>query len=117
MKTKFFVMGRVNLAHEQLVLPLWSPFEGAVSFEHAYSSFAYDDEDQAKAEACEEDADLKAWVQSGDLADSEDVLVVKGTLQDDGTLEFEDGSSLTASTIYGHFGIDLPEFVFRAPGP
>ena len=115
MTTKFFVMSKVNLAHEQAILPLWSPIDGASSFEDAYASFAYDDEAQAKAEAREEEAELKASVESGELTDADDVLVVKGTLQDDGTLAFEDGSTLTASALYGHFGIELPEFAVTAP--
>jgi hypothetical protein len=115
MTAKYFVMSKVNLAHEQAILPMWSPFDGASSFEHAYSSFAYDDEGQAKAEAHEEEAELKASVESGALADADDVLVVKGTLQDDGTLEFEDGPLLTAEQIYNHFGIDLPPFHTAAP--
>ena len=115
MTTKFFVMSKVNLAHEQAILPLWSPFEGASSFEHAYSSFAYNDEAKAKAEAREEEAELKASVEAGELTDADEVIVIKGTLQEDGTLAFEDGSTLTASVLYGHFGIEMPQFAALAP--
>jgi len=115
MTTKFFVMSKVALAHEEVILPLWSPFDGASSFEHAYSSFSYDDESQAHQEAHEEEAELKASVESGQLTDADDILVMKGTLQDDGTLEFEDGTSLTAEQIYSHFGIGLPPLHSAAP--
>jgi hypothetical protein len=115
MATKFFVMSKVTLVHEEAILPLWSPFDGASSFEHAYSSFAYDDEAQANKEAREEETELKAAVKSGQLTDADDILVVKGNLQDDGTLEFEDGTALTVETIYSHFGIDLPPFYSAAP--
>lgn len=117
MTTKFFVMSKVELAHEQAILPLWSPFDGASSFEHAYASFAYDSEAQANAEALEEEAEIKASVESGQLADADDILVVRGTLQDDGTLVFEDGTLLTAEQIYSHFDIELPSFHSTAPHP
>ncbi|TLX16966.1 hypothetical protein [Rhizobium sp. MHM7A] len=117
MTTKFCVMSKVTFAHEVSILPLWSPFDGASSFEHAYSSFAFDDETQANAEAREEEAELKASVESGQLTDADDIMVMKAILQDDGTLEFEDGAVLTAEQIYSHFGIDLPPFYSIAKGP
>lgn len=114
MTQKFFVMSNVTLAHEQALLPLWSPFEGAASFEHAYSSFAYDDEAHAMTEAAHEEAELKESVKIGDLTDADDVLVKKGTLSEDGTIELEDGTVLTAQKIYGHYGLEIPSF---AVGP
>jgi hypothetical protein len=115
MTDKFFVMSEVNLAHEQAILPAWSPFEGAASFNDAYCSFAYDTEAQANEEARHEEAELKSSVESGDLSDADPIVVKKGTLSDDGTITLEDGTVLTAERLYGHFGIDLPAFGGSGP--
>jgi hypothetical protein len=59
---------------------------------------------------------LKASVESGQLSDADDILVKKGIVQDDRTIDFEDVTKLTAERIYDYFGIELPRSELAAPG-
>jgi hypothetical protein len=120
--SKFFILSNIDFVFGSGNMPTFSPSADATSFEEAYSDFAFDDENAAIAEMEDETKSQEEAVAGGDLADFYSMFVVAGVINDDGSIDFDescpgvkDQQSISAETIYSHFGLELPTFASPTP--
>lgn len=112
---KYFAMTEVNGAFTVENWPSYAPAEDATSFAEAYAHFMFENHADAEASTEEERTVLEEAVGKGELEDFYTMFVASGTLNDDGSIEFEDGNVLTAEQIYSHHGRSLPAFAVGRP--
>ncbi len=114
-ETKYFAITEVNGAFTVEKWPTWAPVDGAASFAEAYQGFMFDTAADAEASTEEDRAAFEEAVALGDLEDFDPMIVVKGTFNEDGSIELETGETFTAEAIYSHHDRTLPDFAVARP--
>ncbi len=108
---------RITATGRDALKPAFPPSEDAYCFEEAYRSFIYNDEVELFADLVEFNS--MAFLFDGldvpgfdpaehDLASSD--VVKRGAILEDGSILFNDGSTLPVNAIWATYGLEIPTF-------
>lgn len=108
---------RLTILSDGQLKPAFCPVADAMSFEEAYKTFSYSDEVELVADLVSfnsmsflfEDFDIPGFDPRTHDRASRD-LALKGTVQEDGSIDLNDGRHVSVDTLWNSFGLDVPSF-------